>query len=275
MIRSITSIPSDIYKNRKLIARLSYNDFKTRFSGSFFGIFWAFVQPVVTVLVFWFVFESALGAHRVEMAGGATDVPFVLFLVSGLVPWFFFSEALNGGTNALLGYSYLVKKVVFKVDILPIVKVSSALFVHLAFIGIVVALFFGMGYFPGWYALQVIYYSVGLFLLVLAISYLTCAVVVFFKDLKEVITVVLTVGMWLTPILWNLEAMTDNPVLLLVFNLNPVYYVISGYRNSLISQIGFWERPLLSLYFWTVVVVVGMLGLLTFRKLKGHFADML
>jgi len=270
----MVSIPVELYKNRMLIARLSYNDFKTRFSGSFFGIFWAFVQPVVTVLVFWFVFQYGFGAHRAQMAGGAS-VPFVLFLVSGLVPWFFFAEALNGGTNALLAYNYLVKKVVFQISILPIVKVSSALFVHLTFIGITLILFLGMGYFTGWYALQVIYYSISLFLLVLAMSYLTCAVVVFFRDLREIINVVLTVGMWLTPILWNLEAMIEEPILLFVFYLNPVYYVISGYRNSLINQIGFWERPLLSLYFWGVVLLVGMLGLLTFRRLKGHFADVL
>ena len=274
LCKRIASIPVELYKNRKLIARLSYNDFKTRFSGSFFGIFWAFVQPVVTVLVFWFVFSRALGAGRVEMAGGA-DVPFVLFLVSGLVPWFLFSEALNGGTSALLGYSYLVKKVVFKISILPIVKVFSSLFVHVFFIGVLLLLFVGMGYFPGLYVLQLLYYSLGLFLFVLALTYLTCSVVVFFKDLREVINVVLTVGIWLTPILWNLDAMTTSRRVILFFNLNPVYYVISGYRNSMISQIGFWERPLLSLYFWSVVAILGIIGLLTFKRLRVHFADVL
>ena len=274
LFKRIASIPVELYKNRKLIARLSYNDFKTRFSGSFFGMFWAFVQPVVTVLVFWFVFETALGAGREQLAGGA-EVPFVLFLVSGLVPWFFFSEALMSGTNALLGYSYLVKKVVFKVSILPIVKVLSALFVHVFFVGVLLTLFFGMGYFPGLYALQIIYYSAGLFLLVLALSYLTCSVVVFFRDLREVINVVLTIGIWMTPILWNLDRMTDNRLFILFFNLNPVYYVVSGYRNSMIGQIGFWERPILSLYFWGVVAVVGVIGLLTFKRLRVHFADVL
>jgi len=278
LCKRIASIPLELYKNRKLIARLSYNDFKTRFAGSFFGIFWAFVQPVVTIMVFWFVFEHGLRVGATEMAGGVM-VPFVLFLVSGLVPWFFFSEALNGGTSALLGYSYLVKKVVFQVSILPIVKVISALFVHVFFICFVLGLFLFMGYFPGWYVFQVIYYSAGLFLLVLAFSYLTCSIVIFFKDLKEIINIVLQVGIWMTPILWNLEGMaaaTANPDFwIFIFNLNPVYYVISGYRNSLINQIGFWERPLLSLYFWGFVMIVGVIGLLTFKRLRIHFADVL
>lgn len=274
LLRKIASIPIELYKNRKLIARLSFNDFKTRFSGSFFGVFWAFLQPVVITIVFWFVFEHALHAGAARVQGGV-EIPFVLFLVSGLVPWFFFTESLNGGTGALIGYSYLVKKVVFQISILPIVKVTAAVFVHAFFVCFILLLFTLMGYFPGIYALQIVYYSVGLFLLVLGISYLTCSIVVFFRDLSELISIVLQVGIWATPILWPLEGMTNNPVVITLFRLNPVYYVVSGYRNSLISGIGFWERPLWSLYFWGFVVVVGTIGMLTFRRLKVHFADVL
>ena len=109
--------------NRKLIFSLAKNDFKTRFAGSYLGIFWAFVQPVVTILVYWFVFQVGFRNGTVD------EFPFVLWLTAGLVPWFYFSEALMGATNSLLEYSYLVKKVVFNIDILPVIKVLSALFV--------------------------------------------------------------------------------------------------------------------------------------------------
>ena len=111
-------------KNRKLIFSLAKNDFKTRFAGSYLGIFWAFVQPVVTILVYWFVFQVGF------RSGTVAEFPFVLWLTAGLVPWFYFSEALMGATSSLLEYSYLVKKVVFNIDILPVIKVLSALFVN-------------------------------------------------------------------------------------------------------------------------------------------------
>jgi teichoic acid transport system permease protein len=123
----------EIISNRKLIWDLSKNDFKTRFAGSYLGIIWAFVQPIVTVLVYWFVFEKGMHASGINLRSGIT-APFVLWLIAGLVPWFFFQEVLSGGTNALMEYSYLVKKVVFQIDILPIIKLISALFVHLFFI---------------------------------------------------------------------------------------------------------------------------------------------
>ena len=84
----------DLYRNKRLILKLSKNDFKTRFAGSYLGIIWAFIQPVVTVVVYWFVFEKGLKVGNTVTKDGLA-VPFVLWLTSGLVPWFFFSEALN------------------------------------------------------------------------------------------------------------------------------------------------------------------------------------
>ena len=128
IIKKIFELPAELYHNRQLIFSLAKNDFKTKYAGSYLGIVWAFVQPIVTILVYWFVFSVGL------RAGNADDYPFVLYLVSGIVPWFFFQDALNGGTNALLEYNYLVKKVVFKISILPMVKVISAMFVHCFFV---------------------------------------------------------------------------------------------------------------------------------------------
>ena len=105
-------LPVELYQNRKLIWKLARSDFKTRYAGSYLGIFWAFVQPIVTIVVYWFVFQIGL------RSGDVGDTPFVLWLVAGLIPWFFFSEALGGGTGAMLEYNYLVKKVVFKISIL-------------------------------------------------------------------------------------------------------------------------------------------------------------
>ena len=118
-MNKILALPMELYHNRKLIFSLAKNDFKTKYAGSYLGIVWAFIQPVVTILVYWFVFSVGL------KAGTVSNYPFVLYLVSGIVPWFFFQDALNGGTNALLEYNYLVKKVVFKISILPILHCLS------------------------------------------------------------------------------------------------------------------------------------------------------
>ena len=263
-----------IYAVRKLITRLSVNDFKTKFAGSYLGIIWAFIQPVITVLVYWFVFEKGFKPTPVNNAAGM-ETPFVLWLIAGMVPWFFFNDALSGGTRALLDYSYLVKKVVFQIDILPIVKVISSVFVHLFFVAFAVLLFTMYGYFPDFYTLQIFYYSVCLFALVLGLSYLTSAVVVFFRDLNQVINIVLQVGVWVTPIMWNIETMDISPVLKSILKLNPLFYIVQGYRDALIGKVAFWERWELTIYFWVVTVLFFWLGIYVFKKLRMHFADVL
>ena len=263
-----------VIASRKLISRLSVNDFKTKFAGSYLGIIWAFVQPVITVLVYWFVFEKGFKPPTVNNAAGVA-VPFVLWLIAGMVPWFFFSDALSGGTRALLDYSYLVKKVVFQIDILPVVKVASAVFVHLFFLGFTVLLYAAYGYIPDGYTLQIVYYSVCLLVFTLGLTYLTSAVVVYFRDLNQVINIVLQVGVWVTPVMWNIDTMELNPLLKDMLKLNPLYYIVQGYRDALIGKVFFWERPGLSLYFWAVTAVFVWLGTYVFKKLRMHFADVL
>ena len=263
-----------VYESRKLIASLSVNDFKTKFAGSYLGIIWAFVQPVITILVYWFVFEKGMKPAAIRDAAG-TEVPYVLWLIAGMVPWFFFSDALSGGTRALLDYSYLVKKVVFKIDILPIVKIVSAVFVHLFFLAFAVLLYTLYGYYPDVYTLQVLYYSICLFVLVMGISYLTSAVVVFFRDLNQVINIVLQVGVWVTPIMWNIDTMDISPVLKNLLKLNPLYYIVQGYRDAFIGKVAFFERWELTIYFWVVTIVFVVLGTHVFKKLRMHFADVL
>ena len=123
---------SDLWKNRHLVWKLAKNDFKKRYAGSYMGALWALVQPVVTVVLYYFVFEVVFQQRALRLASGI-DAPYVLWLTAGLVPWFYFSEAVMQGMYAFLEYNYLVKKVVFEIRVLPVVKVLGASFIHVFF----------------------------------------------------------------------------------------------------------------------------------------------
>ncbi len=268
----ITVLPAELYQNRALIWKLAKNDFKTRFAGSYLGMVWAFVQPVVTILVYWVVFEKGLNA-KAEMLANGVEAPYVLWLTAGIVPWFYFSEALSNGTTALLEYHYLVKKVVFKISILPIIKIIAATFIHGFFVLFTLLLFMGHGYFPDLYTLQLFYYSFCLFIFVLGISYATCSIVIFFRDLTQIIAIILQVGMWATPILWRLSMVPEKYQVL--FKLNPVFYIVNGYRSALLEKTWFWEDFYSTMFFWIITAVIFGIGALIFKRLKVHFADVL
>lgn len=104
-------------KSRHIIFELARQDLKARYLGSYLGIVWAFIQPVISILIFWFVFQVGFKSTPVN------NVPFILWLTAGMVPWFFFSDSILGATNSILDNSFLVKKVLFRVSILPITRV--------------------------------------------------------------------------------------------------------------------------------------------------------
>lgn len=271
----ITTLPAELWENRDLIWKLARNDFKKRYAGSYLGAVWALAQPVVTVLMYYFVFDIIFGSKGPELREGIT-VPYVLFLTAGLVPWFYFSEALNHGTMALIEYTYLVKKVVFKISIIPIIKVIGATFIHAFFVGVLLIVAICYGYVPNAYTLQVFYYSGCLFVLVLALTYTTCAVMVFFRDLAQIINIALQIGMWATPILWNLDDLVNKyGSVVNLLKLNPLVYIVQGYRDAIYGERWFWQDFYSTMYFWIVTVVLFGIGAIVFKRLKTHFSDVL
>lgn len=266
-IRSLSKLPLELFSSKRLILQLSQNDLKTRFAGSYLGIVWAFVNPIITILVYWFVFQVGFKSSPVD------DFPFILWFVSGLIPWFFFSESLSGGTGSLIEYSYLVKKVVFKISILPVVKIVAAGFIHVFFVVVLLLLYVFYGYGLDAYSIQIVYYSLCMFVLVLAISYTTSAIVVFFRDLSQVVNVILQIGMWLTPIMWSYTMMPSS--LRWILKINPMYYVVEGYRNAMIYKTWFWENLYDTAYFWLLTAALFGVGTMIFNRLKVHFADVL
>jgi lipopolysaccharide transport system permease protein/teichoic acid transport system permease protein len=257
----------NIAEQKRLLWSLTKKDFKEKYLGSYLGILWAFIQPMITVLIFWFVFEIGFKAMPVD------NFPFILWLVCGMFPWFFFAEAISNATGSITDNSYLVKKVVFKVSLLPMVKIISTLLVHLFFIVITVIMFAIYGYMPSLYNLQVIYYLFALCCLVFGLSLITSTLIIFLKDVGQLVGMCIQFGFWGTPIFWNIAMIPEKYQWLI--KCNPMYYIVNGYRDSFIAHEWFWEKGMTTLGFWLVTAAVMLLGVYLFKKLRPHFADVL
>ena len=258
---------NDIIVSRKLILTLTKRDFKVRYLGSYLGVMWAFIQPALTILIMWFVFEVGFRAQPVS------EVPFILWLSCGMIPWFFLSDAVGSASHSILENSFLVKKVVFRVSILPVVKIVSALLIHLFFITALISMFLVYGYAPSLYWFQLLYYMVAAMTILLGIAFLSSSVIIFFRDFGHIISVVMQFLFWATPIFWSYQLIPARYGHIL--KINPFYYIVEGYRDSLISHIGFWNRPILTLAFWAQALCLFALGALIFRRLRTHFADVI
>lgn len=267
MLRDFPSFLADLYVHRDFLMTLTRRDFVGRWLGSRMGLAWAFIHPTATIFILWLVFEHGFNTGPVE------GKPFVVWLTAGMVPWLFFAEALAAACNSVLEHSYLVKKIVFRFSMLPLVKILSSLVVHLFLVAVAVMLCMIYGLSPDLHALQIPYYIFSSIILLLGLSWLTSSMVLFLKDVAQVVAVALQFGFWLTPVLWSVDLL---PQQLRVFAFaNPAHYIVQGFRDALLNEIWFWERPLQTLYFWAVASVVFALGAVVFNRLRPHFADVL
>ncbi len=257
----------NIFIHRVMLWNLIRNDFKNRYLGNHLGIVWAFVQPLVMVGIYWFVFVHGFRSTPID------NVPFLLWLLAGMVPWFLFNDAILSSSNSIIDQSFLVKKIVFEVKLLPVVKIGSALLVNLAFwlFMIIVALCYG--YYPSWEWLQLAYYMFCILSFVLSLSLLLSALVVFLRDVGQIITIIMQMAFWLTPVMWNSNIL--SPKFIWIVKLNPFAYVINGFRQTIIYNTPFWLNWPTMIYFWCLTLCLFWLGNKIFNKLRPHFADVL
>ena len=268
MIVNIKRFIMDIYEKRKLILTLAFNDFKKRYSSSYLGLFWSFVQPLINIGVFWFVFSVGFRAADIE-----EGVPFILWLVCGLIPWYYFSEVLATGSNVLYEYSYMLKQMVFRPSILPFIKIISSLITHIFFILITILIGFVYRRRATIYYLQILYYILCMMYLLVGLTWIFSSLKVFLPDIGEIISVILQLGMWITPIMWNVKMVPENYRWIL--KINPVFYIVDGFRDTFINKIWFWEKSTWTFYYLIIATVLFIFGAIIFKKLRPHFNDVL
>ena len=267
-IREFFRFLKHIAENRALLLTLIKNDFRKQYLGSYFGTVWAFLQPLSFMFVIWFVFE--VGFRAAPATGG---VPFFLWLMAGMIPWFFFANAASAGANAVFANAFLVKKVAFRVSILPLVPIGSTFIIHLGLVTVLLIAFLLYGFSPSVYWLQLPYYMLCLVLLLLGVSWLTSALKVFIPDVSYFITVMLQLGFWFTPIFWSADKVSQK--YLYILKLNPMFYIVEGYRNTFINHVWFWETYKTTPYFLGVTLFFFVTGAIVFKRLRPHFGDVL
>ena len=249
-----------------LLAGLARNDIRSRFSGSFLGLLWAFLLPLITILVFWYVFQRGF---RNPDVGGA---PYILWFTAGYVQWIFLTDILTTGTPVYTDCACLVKQIPFRIRLLPLVRTLSACLVHLFFLFFLIfmAWICRCPFSAAWCGL--LYYSVCTAVLGWAFVRILSVFHVFFRDTAAAVSILVQIGFWITPILWNENTLTDVHVRQ-ILRLNPVRYIVQGCRQALLEGTSFLEAPREALRFWAGTALLCLAGRLIFNRLMPYLAD--
>ena len=257
-----------LYRFRGLIQILVARELKARYRGSVLGFFWSFINPLLLLLVYSFVFTVII--PRGELMGDDLD-PYAVFLFCGLLPWTWFSSSLAEGANALIVGGNLIKKVMFPAEILPVVAVVSNM-IHFLF-GL--PILFGFLWF---YAIplrltELVWFPVVMavqFILTLGLVMVLAALTVHFRDIKDLLANLLTLWFFATPIIYPMSALSGR--LRFMMDFNPFAHVAISYQEILFydGPFGHWK--------WLLALAVGgtglfVLGYWLFDRLRDSFAD--
>lgn len=246
---------------------MAKREVKTQYVGSTLGVVWTFIPPMVLITVFWVVFSLGFKAKP------AGNVPFVVWLTAGMTSWFIFSDILSGTTVSIVNNVNLIKKTIFPAQILPVVKVISSLVTHVVFLIILLFLLLFQTMPLSIYYFQFLYYLFCLIIMSIGLGWLFASLNVFVRDVTQLVGLILQVGFWATPIFWDIRMMPES--IQFALKLNPMYYIVQGYRDSFIYFLPFWKHPYHTLYFWVFAVALFFLGTFVFRRLQPQFADVL
>jgi len=263
--RDIINFAKQIFRKKSAIYELAKREFQAQNKDTYLGIVWGYIQPLTYVLVLVLVFNIGLRTNP------GREIPFVVYLVTGMISWQFYSGTLVTLTTVIKTNSFLVKKGDFSLGILHIAKILSALIPHLVLMGVAVIICWFHGIWPSVYNFQLLYYLAATFFLLLGFGWITSSTSLFVQDVSNIVTISTQFGFWFTPIIWNINRVPEK--FRWIINLNPMCYVVNGYRDSLIYKIPFWSKPYETLYFWIFTMTVLLLGTVIFRRLKPHFGE--
>lgn len=266
---TFVEILKDHWQYRQQIFKLSISDLKKTYRGAALGWSWAIIKPAVTIFVYWFAFEVGLRAGK-----DVNGFPFFLWLLSGLIPWFYMSNMITSGTDSIRKYSYLVTKMKFPISTIPTFVSVSKFLVHMLLILITIGIFVLMGKMPTIYLLQLPFYMLLNVLFFTVFSLLSGLLASMSKDFANLVKSFVTAIFWLSGIVWNINTISI-PWLKSLLMINPVTFLVEGYRNCFINQVWFWEQPKRLMYFVIITLVMLILAVWTYKRLRKDIPDVL
>lgn len=229
-----------------LIRRLSVFEMKSANKNNYLGMAWEILTPAIVIMIYWLVFGVGI-RNRADIHVGNMEVPFLYWLMTGYMLWIFFSQSTINGSKSIFSRLKIVSKMNFPISIIPNYVIFSRFYVHVALIAIIIVIFQFAGYPINKYYLQLPYFAIATYIFTYSLALITSTLSVMIRDVHKLLTSTMRMGIYISPVLWDVSRIDQDgsiasAVITAIVRLNPLTYLIEGYRAAFLELTGILSR---------------------------------
>lgn len=255
-----------IWGNKKYIWNLVKRDFQGANSGTILGKYWLLIDPLIYVFLTVFFFQQTM--KGVDTLG----VPYIAWVMPGILMWMYISTVINSSYNVFKEYSYLLRDPNFEYYVVVLIKILSALIIHLFSMSVMLIILTGLGYYEITGRLLLMpYYLLAITMVIFPIGVIVASITPFWPDFRNIFSIFMQIQFWLSPIFWDASKFEGLIGGIMAFNI--FYFPIRGYRNALLdSELNYFdlELALLNIVF---IAIMYNIGKIIYKRLRPGLGD--
>jgi len=276
-MKSMFTVIKEQINSFYLILRLSAFEMKSDNANNYLGALWEIINPMIQLGIYWFVFGIGIRKGSDVDMGHGIEVPFFMWLLTGMLVWFFVNPSITASSKSIYTRIQLISKMSFPMSAIPSYVIMANFYQHLMLVGVVTVILQFTDYKLSVYYIQLPYFMFAALMFLFSLALITSTLATIVRDVQQMIQSITKMLLYLTPLLWKMDELIINGVdISLLLKLNPLYYLVEGYRASLLGVSWYaLEDPLYTLYFWGLVLVMLTIGSALHLKFRNHFVDYL
>lgn len=267
-MKEIVAVIKEQFQHMGMIFRMSRYEDKATYQSHYLGLAWQILNPAIQVGIYYLVFGVGVNQGR-EISG----VPFIVWMLIGITVWFYVNSSILGASNSIHRQVGMVAKMKFPVSVLPTINIVSNLSSYFPMLAIVVITVLSFGGMPSLYWLQYIYYFFCMFVFLFAFGLLNATITVLIRDYHIFLQSVLRLLFYVSGPIWDIQNRNLPPTLVKILRINPVYYIIEGFRDTFLNRAWFLEKATYGFVFWGMVLILLILGSHLHMKFRAKFVD--
>lgn len=269
-MKNVIKVIKEQIDNFYLLIRLSFFEVKSANTNNYLGIAWELLNPLIQLGVYWLVFGLGIRGNS-----DVDGVPFLQWLLAGMTAWFFIHASIMGAMKSIYSRIALLSKMNFPFSSIPLIVILQKFYSHLMVVAAVAVIFLFKGVEMDIHFIQIFYYMFATIVYLYSLSLITSSLAALVRDTVMIVQAILRMMLYVTPLLW-VPNMDRLPFLFqAVLMINPLAYLVAGYRYAFLGGGWFFEDVTYTLYFWALVLLQFIIGAAIHMKFRRHFIDYL